>query len=105
MLRNVPREEFKETLKRNLERSASMATATQTPTGIRTAAAPRLAFRNAAKALDFYKRAIGAKETFRFENEYGFAHAQMMIGDSVMLFAGPWPDAGRLSAERWGDSP
>ena len=39
MLRNLPREEFKETLKRNLERSASMATATQTPTGIRTFAA------------------------------------------------------------------
>src|SRR5260370_34226191 len=64
MLRNLPREEFKETLKRNLERSASMATATQTPTGIRTFAAARLAFKNAAKTLDFYKHAVAAKEPF-----------------------------------------
>src|ERR1700720_3379203 len=105
MVRNLPREEFKVTLKRNLERSAAMATATQTPTGVRHFAAPRLAFKNAAKALDFYKRAFGAKETFRFENEYGFAHAEMMIGDSVIMFAVEWPEGGRFRAEHWGHSP
>ena len=105
MLRNLPREEFKETLNRNLERSAAMATATQTPTGVRTFAAPRLAFKNAAKALEFYKRAFEAKETFRFENEYGLGHAEMTIGDSVIMFAGEWPEGGRFSAETWGHSP
>ena len=33
----------------------------------RVSAAPRLAFRDPAKAIEFYKRALGAKETFRFE--------------------------------------
>jgi hypothetical protein len=90
-LRNLPREEFKETLKNNLERSASMATITTTMTepkaAVRTYASPRLAFRNAGKAMEFYKNAFGAKETMCFENEYGFGHAEMMIGDSVIMFA------------------
>ncbi len=108
-LRNLPREEFKETLKNNLERSASMATITTTMTepkaAVRTYASPRLAFRNAGKAMEFYKNAFGAKETMRFENEYGFGHAEMMIGDSVIMFAEEWPEGGRYSAETWGHSP
>jgi len=105
MLRNLPREEFKETLKRNLERSASMATTIETPAAARISVAPRLAFRNPAKALEFYKRAFGAKETFRFENEYGFGHGEATIGGSSIMFAEEWPEGGRYSAETWGHSP
>ena len=103
MLRNLPREEFKATLGKNLERSASMTTMTETAT--RTFAAPRLAFKKPGAAMEFYKNAFGARETMRFENEYGFGHGEMMIGDSVIMFASEWPEGGRYSAETWGHSP
>jgi PhnB protein len=105
MLRYLPRQDFKETLKRNLQRSASMTTMTEPTLATRVYAAPRLAFKKAAKAMEFYKNAFGARETMRFENEYGFGHAEMMIGDSVLMFAEEWPEGGRYSAETWGHSP
>jgi PhnB protein len=102
-LRDLPSESFKARLKSDLERKSSMATATES--AIRTFAAPRLAFKKAAKAIEFYKKAFGARETFRFENELGLGHAEMMIGDSVIMFAEEWPEGGRYSAETWGHSP
>ncbi len=103
-LRDLPREGFKATLKKNLERSISMATTAES-TAVRTFAAPRLTFKRAAKAIEFYKEAFGAKETVRFENEMGLGHAEMTIGDSVIMFAEEWPAGGRYSAETWGHSP
>lgn len=103
-LRDLPREDFKATLKKNLERSISMATTAES-TAVRTFAAPRLTFKRAAKAIEFYKDAFGAKETTRFENEMGLGHAEMTIGDSVIMFAEEWPGGGRYSAETWGHSP
>jgi PhnB protein len=105
MLRNLPREEFQETLRNNLERSASMATATQTPSGRRTFVAPRLIYKSAAKAIAFYEKAFGAKESFRFENEGGIGHAEIMIGDTEVVLGEEWPEGGRFSAETWGHSP
>src|SRR5207249_10615246 len=64
-LRDLPTESFKARLKSDLERKSSMATATES--AIRTFAAPRLAFKKAAKAIEFYKNAFWARETFRFE--------------------------------------
>ncbi|MBV9181065.1 MAG: VOC family protein, partial [Acidobacteria bacterium] len=78
---------------------------TEPTASTRVFAAPRLAFKKAAKAMEFYKAAFGAKETMRFENEYGFGHAEMMIGDSTIMFAEEWPEGGRYSAETWGHSP
>ncbi len=103
MLRDLPRDEFKATLRKNLERSISMTTMTESAT--RTFVAPRLAFKNAGAAMDFYKSAFGARETMRFENEFGFGHGEMMIGDSLIMFASEWPEGGRYSAETWGHSP
>jgi PhnB protein len=104
-LRNLPREEFKETLKNNLERSASMATTMQAPPASRTFAAPRLIYKSAAKAIAFYEKAFGAKESWRFENEGGIGHAEIMIGDTVIMLGEEWPEGGRFSAETWGHSP
>jgi PhnB protein len=104
-LRELPREDFKARLKSDLERTSSMATTTEPVAAVRTFASPRLSFKSAAKAIEFYKKAFGAKETFRFENELGVAHAEMMIGDSVIMFAEEWPDGDRYSAETWGHSP
>jgi len=98
-LRDLPRENFKERLKTDLERSISMATATEPITAVRISAAPRLAFKDAGKAIEFYKNAFGAKETFRFEFEGGIGHAEIKIGDSVIMLGEEWPEGGRYSAE------
>jgi PhnB protein len=104
-LRDLPREEFKMRLKNDLERSISMATTTAPITATRTFAAPRLAFKDAAKAIEFYKKAFGAKETMRFEIEMGIPHAELLIGDSVIMLTDEWPEGGRYSAETIGSSP
>jgi PhnB protein len=68
-------------------------------------ASPRLAFKNVAKAIEFYKRALGARETFRFEEGGHIPHAELEIGDSTIDVADEWPEGGRFSAEALGHSP
>lgn len=68
-------------------------------------AAPRLTFRDAAKAIEFYKEAFGATETFRFEVGGSIAHAEIAIGNSRVMLAEEWPEGGRFSAETLGSSP
>jgi PhnB protein len=104
-LRDLPRENFKMGLKNDLERSISMATTTAPITAARTFAAPRLTFKDAAKAIEFYKKAFGAKETMRFETETGLAHAELLLGDSLIMVTDEWPEGGRYSAETMGSSP
>jgi len=104
-LRDLPRAEFMERLKADLERSNTMSTATEPVAATRTSAAPRIAFKSAAKAIDFYKAAFGAKETMRFELAGQIPHAELMIGDSVILVTEEWPEGGRFSAETLGNSP
>ncbi len=49
---------------------------------------PYLCVDGAAKALDFYKQAFGAKERMRLDMPNGkLAHAEMMIGDCVVMLA------------------
>jgi PhnB protein len=104
-LRDLPREEFKMRLKNDLERKISMATTTAPVNATRTFAAPRLAFKDAAKAIEFYKKAFGARETMRFDTGGGIAHAEILIGDSVVMLCEEWPEGGRYSAETMGGSP
>jgi PhnB protein len=47
---------------------------------------PYLSIKGAAAAMDFYKKAFGAKEIFRFAMPDGtIAHAEMLIGDSHIM--------------------
>jgi PhnB protein len=69
------------------------------------AASPRLAFKDAAKAIEFYTRALGARETFRFEAGGSIPHAELEIGGSIFDLADEWPEGGRFSAETLGHSP
>jgi PhnB protein len=49
---------------------------------------PYLIVRGAAKAIDFYKRAFGAVELFRFEGPDGtLGHAEIKIGNSPIMLA------------------
>src|SRR5439155_236912 len=98
-LRELPREEFKAHLKSDLERTLSMATARQPITAVRTFASPRLSYKSAAKAIEFYEKAFGAKESWRFETGSGIGHAEIMIGDSTIMLCEEWPEGGRYSAE------
>jgi PhnB protein len=101
----LPREDFKERLKSEFEGRKSMSTAAKPVAEVRATASPRLTFKDAAKAIEFYKRAFRARETFRFEAGGHIAHAEIAIGDSVLMLAEEWPEGGRFSAETLGDSP
>jgi PhnB protein len=102
-LRNLPSASFKARLKSELEGKKSMST--KPVAAGRTTASPRLAFRDPAKAIEFYQRALGAKETFRFQVGDSIPHAELMIGDSPIDITGEWPEGGRFSAETLGNSP
>jgi PhnB protein len=88
-----------------LERSISMATTTGPTPATHISAVPRLAFKDAAKAIEFYKKAFGAREIMRFDTGDGIPHAEIMIGDSVVMLCDEWPEGGRYSAETMGSSP
>jgi PhnB protein len=104
-LRDLPRTQFMERLKSDLERSTAMSTTAEPLAATRASAAPRIAFKNAARAIDFYKAAFGAVEAMRFEHEGKIPHAELRIGDSTVLVTDEWPEGGRFSAETLGNSP
>lgn len=104
-LRNLPTASFKARLKSELKGSKRMSTIAEPVAGVRVSAAPRLAFRDPAKAIEFYQRALGAKEIFRFQVGDDIPHAELRIGDSSINIAGEWPEGGRFSAETLGHSP
>ena len=55
---------------------------------------PYLAVDDAALAIDFYKRAFGAKERMRMEAPGGkIGHAELEIGDSVVMLSDPFPQS------------
>jgi PhnB protein len=55
---------------------------------------PYIAVDDAAKAIEFYKRAFGAKERVKMEGPPGkIAHAEIEIGDSVIMLSDPFPQS------------
>jgi PhnB protein len=53
---------------------------------------PYLAVDDATAAIDFYQRAFGAKERVRRDGPDGrIVHAELEIGDSVVMLADPYP--------------
>jgi PhnB protein len=107
-LRELPRPSFKTRLKTELLKGRKkMATAEMVVASrsTRNDAIPNLAFKDSAKAIDFYKKAFGAVEVFRFEAGGSIPHAEIQIGDTVIGLRDEWPEGGRFSAETWGHSP
>src|SRR4029077_17599774 len=104
-LRNRPSASFKARLKSELGGKKRMSTIAEPIAAVRMSASPRLAFRDPAKAIEFYQRALGAKETFRFQVGDSIPHAELAIGDSIVNVTGEWPEGGRFSAETLGNSP
>ena len=67
---------------------------------------PYLIVKGAAKALDFYAKALGATELFRMPGPGGqIMHAEIKIGDSPIMLADEFPDMGAVSPQSLGGSP
>ena len=63
---------------------------------------PYLIVKGAAKAIDFYKQAFGATEKFRMPAGDRIGHAELQIGDSVVMLADEFPDRGHLGPKARG---
>jgi PhnB protein len=75
------------------------------PDGYR-GATPYLCIKDAARALEFYKSAFGAKEVTRMPQENGrIGHAEIRIGDAAVMLADEFPDMGLRSPQALGGSP
>jgi PhnB protein len=67
---------------------------------------PYLIIRGAAQAMEFYSKAFGAKEQFKMPGPDGkIGHAEMRIGDSVIMLADENPKMGHKSPATIGGSP
>ena len=65
---------------------------------------PYLTVDDARAALDFYARAFGATEIMRMEMGDKIGHAEIRIGDSVVMLSDEWPDMDKLSPKNRGGS-
>lgn len=96
-LRDLPREDFKASLKAELERSTTMATPAvkPIPEGYRTIT-PYLTVREAPELLEFLEQTFGAQLLFKGTGSAGGMHAEVKIGDSKVMvggggaYPGPW---------------
>ncbi len=75
------------------------------PEGHRTVA-PYLAIKNAAGALEFYKKAFGAIETYKLVVPDGrVGHAEIRLGDFLIMLSDEFPEFGGKAPEALGGSP
>ena len=62
--------------------------------------------KDAARAIEFYKKAFGAIELMRMTQQDGrIGHAEIKIGDSPIMLADEFPEMGARSPEALGGSP
>jgi PhnB protein len=67
---------------------------------------PYLVMKNASDAIEFYKNVFGATERMRMAAPGGkIGHAELQLGDSVLMLADEFPDMGFLGPETIGGSP
>ena len=72
------------------------------PPGFHTVT-PSLVVRNAAEAIDFYKKALGAEEIMRMPDPSGrISHAELKIGDSIIFLSDEFPNMPTTSPQTLG---
>jgi PhnB protein len=72
------------------------------PAGYHTVT-PYLIVQDGASAIEFYKRAFGANEQFRMADPTGkIGHAEIKIGDSIIMLADEFPNLGFKSPQSLG---
>jgi PhnB protein len=74
------------------------------PDGYHTAT-PYLIVKGAAGAIDFYRRAFGATELLRVPMGDRIGHAEIKIGDSIIMLADEAPDWDAHSPQSLGGTP
>lgn len=75
------------------------------PEGFHTVT-PYVTIRGAADAIEFYKQAFGAEEIFRWADPDGhIRHAEVVIGDSPVMFTDEAPEFGMSGPQSPGGSP
>jgi uncharacterized glyoxalase superfamily protein PhnB len=82
-----------------------MSTVKPVPDGYHTVT-PHLAVRDAAKAIAFYATAFGAEEILRMPGPGGVVmHAEVRIGNSIVMLGEEAPQMGAVSPQTLGGSP
>lgn len=67
---------------------------------------PYLIVKGAAEAIEFYKRVFNASELFRVPGPNGaLMHAEIKIGDSIIMLADEFPQMDALGPKSIGGSP
>jgi len=67
---------------------------------------PYLSIDGAADAIEFYTKVLGATERLRMDGPDGkVAHAELQLGDSVVMLADASPDMGSKSPKTIGGTP
>jgi len=67
---------------------------------------PYLVLKNAAAAIEFYKKAFDAVELFRMPGPGGkIGHAEIKIGDSRVMLSDEYPEMGFQGPESLGGTP
>ncbi len=67
---------------------------------------PNIVVPAAAKAIDFYRKAFDAAEIMRMPGPDGrIMHAELRIGDSVIMLCDEMPDMGAKSPKAYGGTP
>lgn len=67
---------------------------------------PYLHVHSSAEAIEFYKRAFGATEVLRMEQQDGrIGHAELRFGNSIIMLADEFPERGFFSPRHFGGAP
>jgi PhnB protein len=65
-----------------------------------------LAIDGASDAIEFYKKIFGAQERFRMPQPDGtLGHAEIQLGDSVIMMSDAFPDMGVVDPKKLGGTP
>ena len=87
------------------KRAPAKKTVAPIPAG-HPAVSPYLIVDDAPRALEFYKKAFGAKELMRHAGPDGrIGHAEIRIGDSVIMLADEHPEVNARSPKTIGGTP
>ena len=72
-----------------------------------TSVTPFFVFKDCRKAIEFYKQAFGAQEKFAMPGPdgKGVMHAELVIGNSILMMGDEHPEMSCKSAETMGGSP
>lgn len=79
-------------------KSAAGESKSAAPKRMHVPLAPHITCRDAAKAIDFYKKAFGAKELMRLPGPGGkLMHGAVEINDAMVMLNDEWPEHNALS--------